>query len=165
MFRSLSRNADLWDARPSRLDGSRDRSIVEPMGPDEIFANPRLARIYDHLDADRRDLLAYLALVHQFGARSVLDVGCGTGTFACLLAAAGMYATLAFSVGARLREMAIRSALGEASLSLFRRVVIDGIKPGVAGAVVTARNCRGRASRSRSRGSSTCVVTATAFCE
>jgi SAM-dependent methyltransferase len=60
------------------------------MAPDEIFANPRLARIYDHLDADRSDLDAYTAMVREFGARAVLDVGCGTGTFACLLAAAGV---------------------------------------------------------------------------
>ncbi len=60
------------------------------MVPDEIFANPRLAQIYDHLDWDRRDLRAYRAMVREFGARSVLDVGCGTGTFACLLAAAGI---------------------------------------------------------------------------
>lgn len=60
------------------------------MVPDEIFANPRLAQIYDHLDGDRSDLEAYTAIVREFGARSVLDVGCGTGTFACLLAAAGI---------------------------------------------------------------------------
>jgi SAM-dependent methyltransferase len=32
----------------------------------------------------------YDALIDEFGARSVLDVGCGTGTFACLLAARGV---------------------------------------------------------------------------
>ena len=60
------------------------------MEPDAIFADPRLARIYDDLDADRRDLDAYRAMVREVGARSVLDVGCGTGTFACLLAADGI---------------------------------------------------------------------------
>ncbi|MHC4847347.1 MAG: class I SAM-dependent methyltransferase [Planctomycetota bacterium] len=60
------------------------------MAVDEKFANPRLARIYDHLDADRGDLEVYRAMVREFNARSVLDVGCGTGTFACLLAAAGV---------------------------------------------------------------------------
>jgi SAM-dependent methyltransferase len=54
--------------------------------PDRIFADPRLARMYDPLDPDRSDLDAYLALVDELGASSVLDVGCGTGTFACLLA-------------------------------------------------------------------------------
>jgi len=60
------------------------------MAPDAIFAHPRLAEIYDHFDADRSDLDAYAAMVREFGARSVLDVGCGTGTFACLLAAASI---------------------------------------------------------------------------
>lgn len=60
------------------------------MVPDEIFENPRLAQIYDHLDADRSDLEVYRTMIHEFEARSVLDVGCGTGTFACLLAAAGI---------------------------------------------------------------------------
>ncbi len=57
--------------------------------PDRIFDEPRLADIYDQLDPDRSDLVAYLALARELGARSVVDVGCGTGTFACLLAEEG----------------------------------------------------------------------------
>lgn len=53
---------------------------------DAIFDNPRLAAIYDALDPDRSDLDAYVTMVDEFVARSVLDVGCGTGTFACMLA-------------------------------------------------------------------------------
>ena len=52
-----------------------------------------LARLYDALYPDRSDLDAYAAMVRDFGARSVLDVGCGTGTFACLLAAGGLAVT------------------------------------------------------------------------
>lgn len=58
--------------------------------PDEIFENPRLAALYDPFDPDRSDLNAYEAMVEEFGARRVLDVGCGTGTFACRLAAKGI---------------------------------------------------------------------------
>lgn len=54
---------------------------------DELFENPRLAELYDPLDPDRSDLDAYESMVDEFGASSVLDIGCGTGTFACRLAA------------------------------------------------------------------------------
>ena len=58
--------------------------------PDPIFAAPRLAEIYDLLEGERDDLDAYLAIAAEFGVGSVLDVGCGTGTFACLLADRGI---------------------------------------------------------------------------
>lgn len=58
--------------------------------PDALYADPRLAPLYDPLDPDRSDLDAYLAMVEEFEARSVLDVGCGAGTFACLLAERGL---------------------------------------------------------------------------
>ncbi|WP_265520224.1 class I SAM-dependent methyltransferase [Oerskovia flava] len=58
--------------------------------PDAIFDDPALAALYDPLDPDRSDLDAYVAIVDELGARSVLDVGCGTGTFACLLARRGL---------------------------------------------------------------------------
>lgn len=58
--------------------------------PDAAFADPRLAALYDVFDGDRSDLDLYAGLVAEFGARSVLDVGCGTGTLACLLAERGL---------------------------------------------------------------------------
>lgn len=61
--------------------------------PDAIFDHPRLALIYDPMDPDRSDLEVYAAMAAEFGARSVLDVGCGTGTFACLLAGRGLAVT------------------------------------------------------------------------
>jgi SAM-dependent methyltransferase len=57
--------------------------------PDAIFADPRLARIYDAFDGSRVDLDLYLGIAAEVGASSVLDVGCGTGSLAVLLASSG----------------------------------------------------------------------------
>ena len=57
---------------------------------DAHFEIPRLAKIYDLLEPDRPDLDLYGTIVDELGAARVLDVGCGTGTFACMLAMKGI---------------------------------------------------------------------------
>jgi len=61
--------------------------------PDRLFADRRLAAVYDPLDPDRSDLDLYAAIAAELGARTVLDLGCGTGTFAVMLAARGFDVT------------------------------------------------------------------------
>lgn len=60
---------------------------------DLIFEDPRLVSIYDSFDGQRKDLDHYVALVGELRAKSVLDVGCGTGCLACLLADKGIEIT------------------------------------------------------------------------
>jgi SAM-dependent methyltransferase len=65
-------------AGTSRALGKVDRL------PDAIFEHQRLVAIYDALDPDRSDLDLYADIADELGARHLLDVGCGTGTFALL---------------------------------------------------------------------------------
>jgi predicted RNA methylase len=62
--------------------------------PDALFEHPRLTAIYDALiDPDRSDLDVYVAIADELRARSVLDVGCGTGTFALTVASTWLGST------------------------------------------------------------------------
>ncbi|HEU5332232.1 MAG TPA: class I SAM-dependent methyltransferase [Actinocrinis sp.] len=60
---------------------------------DDLYEHPRLAALYDPLVADRADLEVYLSVVEELDARTVVDVGCGTGTFALMLAERGLEVT------------------------------------------------------------------------
>jgi SAM-dependent methyltransferase len=90
--------------------------------PDALFSDARLAAIYDHAESDRRDLDVYVALVEEFNAESVLDIGCGTGSFASLLAERGMQvigvdpAAASLEVGRRkAHARCVRWLLGDAT--------------------------------------------------
>jgi len=57
--------------------------------PDAYYADPRLAACYDTIDGSREDLDHYMAIAEELGARTVVDLGCGTGSLAVRLATAG----------------------------------------------------------------------------
>jgi len=102
-----------WQSRSPGLAMRTRRPAVTRVGharavPDRVFDEPRLAEIYDDLDPDRSDLDAYLSIAEDHGARSVLDIGCGTGTFACLLARAGLEVVVGVDPAAAMLAVARR---------------------------------------------------------
>lgn len=103
--------------------------------PDALFADPRLALLYDVIDDDRTDLDAYLAIATELGAITVLDVGCGTGTLACRLAANGLDVTGIDPAAASL-AIAERKP-GAAAVTLIHGIASDAPALGVDLAVMT----------------------------
>ena len=66
------------------------------------FDHPVSAAIYDVAEGSREDLDHYAEIVEELDARSVVDIGCGTGVLAILLAGRGCAVTGVDPAGAML---------------------------------------------------------------
>jgi predicted lysophospholipase L1 biosynthesis ABC-type transport system permease subunit len=118
---------------PLRQDPGRIVSLaIRTRGDPNAFA-PRLAEIMRGVDADTplywvRDIRTLIASV-TYGERVVAEWFGAFGLVALLLAGAGLYGVMAFSVGQRVREIGVRRALGAPDTrvlrSLFARSVVQ----------------------------------------
>jgi SAM-dependent methyltransferase len=86
------------------------------------FDHALVAALYD-LDEDRRDLDVYVDLARETGARSVLDVGCGTGTLPLRLARRGVDVVGVEPAGAMLDRA--RDKPGSEAVTWVRSVLDD----------------------------------------
>ncbi len=60
-----------------------DRPV--PSSPEPLHSAPEIAGLSDAFAGRRDDLDVFMSIAQEVGARSVLDVGCGTGEFALYL--------------------------------------------------------------------------------
>ncbi|RXJ74063.1 SAM-dependent methyltransferase [Veronia nyctiphanis] len=60
--------------------------MLDNIKTDNEFSQQRLAELYDFVDGSRDDLDPYIYLSKAFDAKSILDIGCGTGSLLCKLA-------------------------------------------------------------------------------
>jgi len=95
----------------------------------------RLAQIYDLQWAERPDLDVYVDLAAEFGARTVLDIGCGTGTFALRLAELGL-AVIGVDPSAASLEIA-RAKMGAGQVRWVHGVASDVAGPPLPADLVT----------------------------
>jgi predicted permease len=100
--------------------------------PEAAAAVPELRRIVqgDPTDVPLVAAQTYVGLLSfdTLGRRLALKAFAWSGAFALLLVIIGIYGMISFAVGQRMREMAIRQAVGADRGAVLRSVVMDGMR-------------------------------------
>ena len=108
-----------------------------PITTDPIFSNRRLASIYDDFDPDRSDLIPYVNMLKDLRAKTVVDLGCGTGSLAFLLEKEDIDV-----IAADPAEASIDVARSKPSADKIKWIVggADALPTGIADVVIMAGN-------------------------
>jgi macrolide transport system ATP-binding/permease protein len=118
-------------------DQARLRLLVRPV---EGFTSSKkalgeaVASVDPNLAGDVRPFMDYLEF-WRTPARFAAGLSGGLGTLALLLAATGVYGTVAFAVSQRTREIGIRMALGADGREVMRLILRQAMRPVLIGAV------------------------------
>ena len=97
------------------------RRVVSGAAPDLLADVQTLAEVQAEEEHDRRTATAWIS---------------AAGGMALLLSAIGLYAVVAFAVGRRTREIAVRMSVGAPESRIVRRFVADGLRLAAIGLAV-----------------------------
>jgi predicted permease len=128
LWRSLERNRVARTTVIVRADGQPERMIA-------VVRQRMLAIAPDLPVVGLRPLEQYVALAYS-AARGGAAGASALGIVACLLAAAGIFGVVAYTVSQRTREMGIRVALGARTSQLVALMVRSGLRPTAIGVLV-----------------------------
>jgi predicted permease len=115
--------------------------FVRTSGNPKQFIEPLRRRLQEEMPGSSYVMVGRLGELIERETRSWM-IGATAfsafGALALLLAAVGLYSVIAYSVGQRKQELAVRVALGASAGSVMRLVVGEGLRFAVAGASIGA---------------------------
>jgi putative ABC transport system permease protein len=121
-----------WHSYPLSLV-VRTAANVEAMQPSVIAAIHEIDREVPVMDVMTMKQLLGDSIAQQRFTMMLLEAFAG---LALLLAAVGIYSVLAYNVRRRMRDIGIRMALGAMPGQVLRMVVMEGMRPTIAGVLI-----------------------------